>query len=623
MARTLVSSTPSPPPPTPNRGDMKRALLALFICFLIAAAPGPAVAQQRTITGRVTSEQGAPLNGVTVSVKGTSTVTSSNTQGDYTIAAEAGQILQFRLIGTALMERAVGTEDVINVQLRRVALDLDAVVVTALGETASQRSLGTAQQSVRGAEIAETQRENFFNALSGRVAGVDVTSTSGVPIDNRTVNTGVLASDKSSVTAFSNRGVDFTNRAADLNSQDIETLTVLKGPEAAALYGIDAANGAIVIKTKRGRAGGGMQYSSTVRVEATRANYQLQRVYGPSSLIDGSQASLQYFGAPYPAGTQFYDNIDGFLRKGLSQNHNLSFSGATADNTINYRLSTSLDKQEGVVHNSDLNKINVTGSSQARINSWLNTDLSMIYSYANNDQVYKGDIGPLMGLMLWPQTDDARNYLTPAGTRRLVTAIGAGTELDNPYFNVAKNKINAKTNRLIANVGVVVTPFSWGNIKTNLGTDNYTTQNLLLRHPESVTGYSQRGILDLADVISRNLSALTLLNVNNHALTNSFSLSGFVGHQVSDFKSTSDAQTGINFLDPNFVSMNNTGTRSTLTTIEQRRLVSLFGQAVLDYKDYWYVTLTGRNDWTSTIPRGRNSFFYPSVSTSFVFSDAF
>jgi len=625
-----------------------RAVLVLMISFLVAP---PLFAQQKTITGRVTSEQGASLSGVTVSVKGTGNTTSTNTQGDYSIAAAAGQTLQFRLIGTGLVERAVGSEDVINVQLRRVALDLDAVVVTALGETASQRSLGTAQQSVRGTEIAQTQRENFFNALSGRVAGVDVTSTSGVPgassslvirgvssisssnqpliivdglpIDNRTVNTGVLASDKSSVTAFSNRGVDFTNRAADLNSQDIETLTVLKGPEAAALYGIDAANGAIVIKTKRGRAGGGMQYSSTVRVEATRANYQLQRVYGPSSLIDGSQASLQYFGAPYPAGTQFYDNIDGFLRKGLSQNHNLSFSGATADNTINYRLSTTLDKQEGVVHNSDLNKINVTGSSQARINSWLNTDLSMIYSYANNDQVYKGDIGPLMGLMLWPQTDDARNYLTPAGTRRLVTAIGAGTELDNPYFNVAKNKINAKTNRLIANVGVVVTPFSWGNIKTNLGTDNYTTQNLLLRHPESVTGYSQRGILDLADVISRNLSALTLLNVNNHALTKSFSLSGFVGHQVSDFKSTSDAQTGINFLDPNFVSMNNTGTRSTLTTIEQRRLVSLFGQAVLDYKDYWYVTLTGRNDWTSTIPRGRNSFFYPSVSTSFIFSDAF
>src|SRR3989441_3001402 len=326
-------------------------LLVSLGVFLFGAQ---AFAQQRTITGKVTSEQGTPLAGVTVVVKGTNAATSTGNQGDYSIAAEAGQILQFRLIGTALVERAVGTEDVINVQLRRVALDLDAVVVTALGETASQRSLGTAQQSVRGAEIAETQRENFFNALSGRVAGVDVTSTSGVPgassslvirgississsnqpliivdglpIDNRTVNTGVLASDKSSVTAFSNRGVDFTNRAADLNSQDIESLTVLKGPEAAALYGIDAANGAIVIKTKRGRLGGGMQYTTSLRAERTSARYNLQRVYGPTSITGGTLGSFQYFGSPYPAGTQFYDNIDGFLRTGFSQNHNLSFS---------------------------------------------------------------------------------------------------------------------------------------------------------------------------------------------------------------------------------------------------------------------------------------------------------
>ena len=624
----------------------------LFVLLGFFSVAAPLCAQQRTVTGKVTSEQGTPLNGVSVSVKGTATVASTNNQGDYSIAADAGQTLQFRLIGTALVERLVATEDVINVQLRRVALDLDAVVVTALGETAQQRSLGTAQQSVRGTEIADTKRENFFNALSGRVAGVDVTSTSGVPgasssivirgvssisssnqpliivdglpIDNRTVNTGILASDKSSTTAFSNRGVDFTNRAADLNSEDIETLTVLKGPEAAALYGIDAANGAIVIKTKRGRSGGGMQYSSSVRLERTQANYQLQHVYGPSGLVTtGVINSFQYFGAPYAPGTQFFDNIDGFLRTSVSQQHNLAFSGATADNTINYRLSTALDKQEGVVPSSGYDRINVTGASQARINNWLNTDLSMIYTYANNDQVYKGDLGPLMGLMLWPQTDDARNYLTPAGTRRRLTAGAASAELDNPYFNVNKNKINSKTNRLIANVGLLVTPFSWGSIKTNLGTDSYTNQNLLLRNPESAAGFSSNGLLDQADVISRNLTALTVLNVNSHAITNSISLSGLVGHQVSDQKSTSDAQTGIGFLDPNFVSMNNTSTRSTLNTIEQRRLVSVFGQAVVNYKDYWYLTLTGRNDWTSTIPTARNSFFYPSVSTSFIFSDAF
>jgi len=631
---------------------MKRLLLTLLGLVLVA---GQAFAQQRTITGKVTSEQGTPLSGVSVTVKGTSIAAATNNQGDYTIGAQAGQTLQFRLIGTALVERAVGTDDVINVQLRRVALDLDAVVVTALGETAMQRSLGTAQQSVRGAEIAQTQRENFFNALAGRVAGVDVTSTSGVPgassslvirgvssisssnqpliivdglpMDNRTVNTGVLASDKSSTTAFSNRGVDFTNRAADLNSEDIDGVTVLKGPEAAALYGIDAANGAIIIKTKRGRVGGGMTYSTTMRAERTAANYQLQRVYGPSGVVvgtgTGTLTSFLYFGAPYAPGTQFYDNVDGFFRTGFSQKHSLSFSGATADNSINYRLATSFEKQNGVVRSSDLNRINVTGASQARINTWLSTDLSMIYTYANNNQVYKGDIGPLMGVMLWPQNDDAKDFLTPAGTRRRLTALAASAELDNPYFNLAKNAINAKTNRLIANVGFIITPFSWGNIKTNLGTDSYTTQNLLLRHPESALGFASNGLLDQADVISRNLNALTVLNFNSQPITNSISISGLVGHQVSDNKSTTDAQTGIGFLDPNFVSMNNTSTRSTLTTIEQRRLVSLFGQAVFNYKDFWYLSFTGRNDWTSTIPRPRNSFFYPSVSTSFIFSDAF
>src|SRR5881296_779746 len=383
---------------------MNTRVLTVLMGLSLLAARLPA--QQETVTGKVTNEQGAPISGASIVIKGTGTGTYSNNAGAYSIRAEVGQVLQYRFIGTGLVERTVGAEEVIDVALRQVALSLDAVEVTALGATAERRAQGASQQTLQGSDIAQTQRENFVNALQGRIAGVDVTSTSGVPgasssitirgvssisgsnqpliivdglpMDNRTVNTGLLASDQSSTTAFSNRGVDFTNRAADLNSEDIEGVTVLKGPEAAALYGIDAANGAIIIKTKRGRAGGGMQYSSTVRVEATRANYQLQRVYGPSSLIDGSQASLQYFGAPYPAGTQFYDNIDGFLRKGLSQNHNLSFSGATADNTINYRLSTSLDKQEGVVHSSDLNRINVTGSSQARINSWLKPELYII-----------------------------------------------------------------------------------------------------------------------------------------------------------------------------------------------------------------------------------------------------
>ncbi|HEY1951187.1 MAG TPA: TonB-dependent receptor, partial [Gemmatimonadaceae bacterium] len=446
----------------------------------------------------------------------------------------------------------------------------------------------------------------------------------GLPMDNRTLNTQVLGSDANSNTALSNRGIDFSNRASDLNPEDIESLTVLKGPEAAALYGIDAANGAIVITTKRGRPGGGWQYSNDFRIENNRKAPVVQRAFGPTTVAaDGTLGSFNYFGAPYAPGTVFYDNIGGFLQTGSTQTHNLSFSGATTDNKINYRLAGSSDQQTGVIRGTDYGRINLTGASQAQINSWLNTDVSMAYTYDKNNQVYKGDIGPMIGVLLWPQTDNAADYLTPSGVRRRLTTLSSTSEVDNPYFNVDKNKINSRTNRLLSNVGFTITPFSWGYFKTNIGADNYTNQNLVLRNPESAAGFASNGILDLADQITRNINVQSIFNFNNHPLTKSLSISGLVGNSISDFRTTTDAALGRDFLDPNFVSINNTNLRSSMTTLEQRRLVGAFAQGTVDFKDYLYVNATGRNDWTSTIPKGRNSFFYPSVSTSFIFSDAF
>jgi len=626
--------------------------MMLFPVFLVAAQ---ASAQQRTITGKITSEAGTPLPDVSIMVKGTGVRTTSDAEGNYSIRSQTGQVIQFRAIGATPEEHVVGATDVLNVQLRRVARSLDAVVVTALGQTAAQRALGTAQQTVSGETVAQTQRENFLTSLQGRVAGVDVISTSGapgasasitirgvssisssnqplmildgLPMDNRTMSTGVLASDNNATTAFSNRSVDFTNRAADLNPEDIESITVLKGPEAAALYGIDAANGAIVVTTKRGKIGGGFSYSNSFRFEKTKAELDLQRIWGPSGSLASPFAatnSFSYFGAPYAPGTTFYDNVGSFLKTGKTLTNNLSFSGATADSRINYRLATSFDNQTGIIPTSDYRRVNVTGASQAQINSWLNTDLSMGYAYSTNDQVYKGEIGPLMGLFTWPQTDDASNYLTPAGTRRkLVSTLGAGTEVDNPFFNVYKNNINSKNSRIIANVGITLTPVSWGNLKTNIGTDAYTNSNLILRNPESVVGANFNGLLDLADIIQRNTSVQTILNFNDHPLNNSLSISGLVGNSINDYKATTDAATGRDFLDPNFVSLNNTNTRTGKTTIEQRRLIGAFAQASLNFRNYFYLNATGRNDWTSTIPQGANSFFYPSFSSSFVFSDAF
>ena len=628
----------------------QRILMVVMGLFLVAAR---ASAQQKTVTGRVTDEQGSPLPAVSVVIRGTTTGTSSNAQGTYSLRVAEGQVLQFRFIGTVAVSRLVGADNTINVQLRRTPTTLDAVVVTALGQTTQQRALGTAQQTVQGSDIAGTQRENFINALQGRVAGVTVVSTSGtpgastsivirgvsqissnnqplmivdgLPIDNKTMTTGTMASDApNSSSSFDNRKVDFTNRGADLNPEDIETLTVLKGPEASALYGIDAANGAIVITTKRGQPGSGrMDYSNSLRFDSPRVKPQLQSTFGPTSATNGVLSTFQYFGAPYPAGTTLYDNVAGFFQTALTQKHNLSFSGGATDGHMNYRVASSYVKQNGVVPEAGYTRLNLTGASGAQVASWLKTDLSMQYANSTNNQSFKGDGGVLLGLLVWPQTDNAADFLTPQGIRRRITALAQGSEYDNPYFNVEKNVISSKTNRFISNLGLVVMPFNWGNLKSNIGIDAYTNQNLILRHPESFQGTQFNGAIDQADDITRNVSAQTLLNFNSRKLTHDITIAGLLGNGISDAKSTTDGLQGQNFLDPNFVSVNNTYTKYNRQVNAQRRLVSAYGQATLDFRRYLYVTVTGRNDWTSTIPTPNNSFFYPSISSSFIFTDAF
>ena len=223
---------------------MQIRILAVLVGAVLSASP--LAAQQKTVTGRVTRDGDVPLSGVSVVVRGTSQVVQTSSNGIYTISVRVGQTLQYRLIGYVPKERLVGAANIIDVSLEKSAANLDAMVVTALGQTATKRELGSAQQTVSGAELAQTGRENFINALAGRVAGVDVTSSSGVPgssssitirgvssisgsnqplmivdglpLDNKTLNTGVLASDApGSAVAFSNRGIDFTNRAADIN----------------------------------------------------------------------------------------------------------------------------------------------------------------------------------------------------------------------------------------------------------------------------------------------------------------------------------------------------------------------------------------------------------------------
>lgn len=618
-----------------------RVLMVVLGLFLVSAQ---AFAQQKTVTGRVTNEQGAPMSGVQIVIKGTGTGTLTNEAGVYSIRASVGQVLQFNFLGTAAVERTVGPADVINVEMRTAAISLDALEATAMGQTASRRSMGSSQQTVGGTEIAQAQKENWANALQGRVAGLEVVSASGVPgasaqiiirgvssisgsnsplliIDGLPVDNKVQHSNQLFPSLFENRTLDFTNRGADFNPEDIESLTVLKGPEAAALYGIDAANGAIVITTKRGKPGsGGFEYSNSVKVEYPGRIPEIQNTFGPST--QGS-ATWLFWGTPYPDGTRRYDNVSGFFQNAVTQRHNLAFSGASADTRITYRLSAGLQEQQGVIPNAEWDKINVSARTEALATNWLKADVGVQYSTDFNHQPFKGVGGPLLGLLSWPDTINARDWLTEDGRRRRITTLSQAAEVDNPYFSVNRNFNESRTNRLYVNVGLTLLPVSWGNFRTNIGVDNYTQSIRVVRDPESSFGFSSNGILDESDDVTRNVNVQNLLNFNRVALNQDIGVSAMVGNAINDEKSDVSGMTGSDFLDPTFLSMNNTRNRNAVNYITQRRRVSVFGQAQADYRDYLFLTVTGRNDWTSTIPKVRNSFFYPSVNGSFIFSDAF
>src|SRR5262249_37447708 len=160
--------------------------------------------------------------------------------------------------------------------------------------------------------------------------------------------------------------------------------------------------------------------------------------------------------------TRHYNNISNFFQTGAMQRHNLSFSGGAADNRLGYRIPATSTKEVGVIPNTGLNKIKLMGSSHGQVTPWLSAELPIDYVYANNNKAFKGDDSPLMGLLAWPDTNNAANWLPPAGTRARLTALSQATEVDNPYFAVNKNKNNNKTNRVITNAGLTFSPVSWG-----------------------------------------------------------------------------------------------------------------------------------------------------------------
>jgi ferric enterobactin receptor len=624
---------------------MKKKLLMLFLgTFLFAIQ---VMAQQLTISGKITSaEDGLPIPGASVKIKGTNTAVQTSTTGIYSIKANVGDVLQFVYLGTVTQEKTVSSGAAINVALASGSNALNEVVVTAFGIERNKKALGYGAQTVKGEEIANTQRDNFINALQGRIAGATITPTNGTPgASSQIIIRGGVSLDGDNQPLFVvdglpisnntfneynlvgqgtfNRNNDYGNRAMDINPEEIESITILKGPEASALYGTDGASGAVVITTKKAKAGAAkVSYTSNFRFSEAYRFPDVQKVYGPGAGGFFDDDVRTYFGSKYAPNTTFYDNLQNFYKTGFANKHTLTVEGGT--DALSLRTGITYNNDKGIVPGTGLESLNARISGFSKISSKLSATGSLQWTMSRTDKAYKGNGSLFLSALSWPIADDMRNYLTETGDRRTIT--GSYTaELDNPYFAMAKNPNQEKVSSLLANFSLEYKPTNWLSFTARAGANINALEILTAYHPQSYGfdsgNVAAGGTLNTATANARLWSGTFVASARKKY--GKFTPVLNIGAEIKDDHSVSTANKGTGFFKADFYSLNNV----TTTTVQAfqsdalKRKLGAFASLELGYGDFLFLTLAGRQDYSSTLPTENNSFFYPTSSLSFVFSD--
>ncbi|RPD38199.1 SusC/RagA family TonB-linked outer membrane protein [Chitinophaga barathri] len=636
---------------------MRRLFLFLLLLGII-----PAVQAQNTVRGTVTAaEDRAPLPGVTVRIQGTSTGVASDANGNYSIAASPGQVLVFSFLGYVPKNVTVGNNNTIHVELLVDQKNLQEFVKTAYNISKDPRSLSSSVQKVDGADVAQTQRENFINGLAGRVAGATITGTSGapgsssqivlrgatsiggnnqplfvvdgVPFDNQTLNQESLISGQS--VSFANRNSDYGNRAMDLNPEDIESITVLKGPEAAALYGSDGASGAILITTRRGKSGRAtVTYDNNFRFEDVYMFPDVQTTYsrGLNGVADDNAtvnpfsfgAMSAFFGPKYNMDTtQFYDNFDNFFQSGFQQRHSLTVDGGNEKYT--FRMSSSYLDQKGVVPNTSFSRGTVRLSGSAKVSPVFDMNGSFTYTNSTTDKGSKGAGSYFLTLLTWPVDDDVRNYMNPDGSRKTLRGVAYNSEFDNPFWDVNKNVSNDHTERFTGNLTLNLNPTNWLTFSGIASADIYTTDGFFMTHPQSRYGFASNGFLSGQDILTRNFSGIIRGTANK--TWGKFGNILTAGFAFDDFTTEINAYKGERFYEPEFISINNTDplSRDAKLTYSNIRKMRFFGNYEVSWNRLLYLSLAGSREGNSTFMSrfvDKDPFFnYGAAGLSFVFSD--
>ncbi|GAA5220198.1 SusC/RagA family TonB-linked outer membrane protein [Membranihabitans marinus] len=632
---------------------MKKQKL-LFVLFTVMVSCMTAFAQEMKIEGTVTDEDGLPLIAANILLVETDQGVVTDFNGKYIITAESGQTLRFSYVGYASQDIVVGSSNTIDVVLSE-GNQLDEIVVTALGISRERKALGYAVEDLNSEEISKTNQVNLVNSLQGRIAGLYVNNSSGAPgagadilirgisslnpsRSNRPlfVIDGIEVSDDIDAPPIIPGGADYgigsnsrtqgssTNRIADINPDDIESMSVLKGAAATALYGVRAANGVIIIKTKQGSSA-----KPQISAHYTHGWSEVNKVPEvQTSFIDGNRStSLKRTfewdswgaGVTDQTTTKVSNVYEDFYQTGQSSNVGLSLA-AGSDN-FKYRVSGNYSSDQGIIPTSYYDKATINLSSTYQGSDKFKINTNIIYTNAKGNTPHEGRKSIMNVLAYMSNISDATFYETPY---TYGNNFAAGI-IDHPLFLAENISNESLVNRIIGGTQMSYQLLPSVSLNYSLGLDHYGDARERIVHPETDEG--QSGVLGspYGFLVDNNISKTSLTSnlylAGNFSLNQDFSLSATLGHYTYGYNAKRVTLVGKQFELDNFFNLNNTIDLEQSNSDTKYRNMAVFADLTLDYKRFLYLTVTGRNDWSSTLPVDNRSYFFPSTNLSWVVSD--
>ena len=624
--------------------------------------------QAITVRGRVVDTSGEPVIGATiVEAGGTGVGTITNLDGEYTLqGVQSDGVLVFSFMGMQPQTINIGGRTNINVTLSEDAELLGEVVVTALGITREARSLGYAISTVSGADITAGRESNMMSALAGRVAGVNISGTSAGPSGSqRVVIRGASQLTGSNQPLFVIDGIPMDNTQlgqasqwggfdlgdglSSLNPDDIESISVLRGAAAAALYGSRASNGVILITTRQGTAQENLGIEFTTSLDAvtmlTRLN-DYQRVFGqgrngqiPLNISDARTTTVSAWGAkldpdmdimifngqmrPY---RNLENNIMSFFRTGLTLTNSLAMSGG--NETSAFRVSISDMRNQDIVPNSDMSRTTFMVRGDTRLGNRMRVEARVNYtSETVNNRPALSDSPGNVGLSLiglapnFHQSWLGENYIDEFG--RYIDWNGNPWRT-NPYWVMSQTMNHSTRDRVMGHIQLNYEINDWLNLRVRGGTDffNFNWTDFQARY--TPLAESGRMVQQRINVRENNFEAMLSFNRRFEINDNSLDVGAFVGGNIQYGRSEGTTVAGTGQVLPGLISISNYEQfASPLPLFRERQVNSLFGAVNLGWNDFLYLDFTLRNDVSSTLHRDYRSYIYPSVSGSFVFTSLF